>query len=300
MKAANPEPIFVPQTRTITPPNTRRNVLIALPWYKQTNPLTAFSVMGLKDPRRTAISLNYGDAFVVHSRNTLGDIFLHTDQEWMLTIDDDMVVPFGNADWINNFTGMNLPKPFSGFNALDRLLSHGKTLVGALYFGRWRHGAAMFCEGFRDKSIHAMLRRGPQDKIQATRWVGTGCLLIHRSVFLDIEKKFPHLERKRKEGDMRRGGNWFTSSEHDTVSAVEDTLKLLDKNRNNWTGDDAFQAYQKLTDAQARSKHNAKLGTGEDVIFCHRAAAAGHQPYVDLGLVCGHVGSETYHPYNTQ
>ena len=296
--AANPTPIFVPQTRTVHPPSVRRNVLIALPWYKQTNPLTAFSVMGLIDRRRTSISLNYGDAFVVHSRNTLADIFLQTDQEWMLTIDDDMVVPFGNAEWINNYTGMNLPKPFCDFNALDRLLSHGKTLIGGLYFGRWRHGAAMFCEGFRDKSIHAYLRKGPKNEIKATEWVGTGCLLIHRSVFLDIEKKFPNLARSRDAAT--RGGNWFTSSEHDLSAATDKVLENLDANRGKWNGDDAFSAFQALTDARAKSKHNSKLGTGEDVIFCHRAKAAGHQPYVDLGLVCGHVGTETYHPYNTQ
>jgi hypothetical protein len=296
--AANPPPILIPQTRTIQPQNLRRNVTIALPWYKLTNPLTAFSVMGLKDPRRTAISLNFGDAFVVHSRNTLADLFLQSDQEWMLTIDDDMVVPFGNAEWINAFTGMNLPKPYCDFNALDRLLSHGKTLVGALYFGRWRHGCAMFAEGYRDKSLHAYLRKGPRNELKATKWVGTGCMLIHRSVYLDIEKKFPHVARKREAG--RRGGNWFTSSEHDLANGVDKALEALDENRGKWTSDDALAAFQTLTDARARSRHNSSLGTGEDVIFCHRAQAAGHQPYVDLGLICGHVGSEIYHPYNTK
>ena len=33
---------------------------------------------------------------------------------------------------------------------------------------------------------------------------------------------------------------------------------------------------------------------GEDVTFCIRAAAAGHQPHVDLGLICGHQGSKIY------
>lgn len=289
--------ILVPATTTL-PPNLRRNICISLPWYKQTNPLTAFSVMGLKDPRRTAIMMNFGDAFIVHTRNTLADLFLQTDLEWMLTIDDDMVVPFGNADWINNFTGMNLKKPFCDFNALDRLLSHGKTLVGALYFGRWRNGAAMFNEGYRDKTIHAYLRKGPHNEIRPTRWVGTGCLLIHRSVFIDIEKKFPHLARKKTEDGMRHG-NWFTSSEHDLVGAVDEVLTDLNGSLGNWSNEAGMSALRKLTDAQGRTRHNSSLGTGEDVIFCKRASAAGHQAYVDLGLICGHVGHEVFQPFNT-
>jgi hypothetical protein len=254
--------------------------------------------MGLKDPRRTAIMLNFGDAFVAHTRNTLADLFLQTDLEWMLTVDSDMVLPFGNSEWFNNFTSMNLPKPFCDFHALDRLLSHGKTLVGALYFGRWRNGAAMFNEGYRDKTIHAYLRKGPYDEIRPTRWVGTGCMLIHRSVFIDIEKKFPHLARKKTESGMRHG-NWFTSSEHDTVSSVDAVLADLTARHGQWDSTDALNAFQKLTDAQARSRHNSSLGTGEDVIFCHRAAQSGHQPYVDLGLWCGHIGHDVYHPKNT-
>jgi len=42
------------------------------------------------------------------------------------------------------------------------------------------------------------------------------------------------------------------------------------------------------------SDNNSKLGTGEDVIFCHRARQAGHQPYVDLDCVAGHCGSHVY------
>jgi hypothetical protein len=291
-------PVVVP---TVPRPTRRakKDVMIALPWYKQTNPMTAFSVMGLIDRTRTAITLNFGDAFVIHTRNTLADLFLQTDLEWMLTIDDDMVVPFGNGQWFNNFSGFNLPKPFCDFNALDRLLDAGKTLVGALYFGRWRHGAAMFAEGMRDKQVMNQLRRGPKDEVRPTRWVGTGCTLIHRSVYLDIEKKFPHLRRKRDNGT--RGGNWFTSSEHELGSIVDQTVDFLENSRNSqgWNGEDMWKAFSLLHAGRARTKQNSGLGMGEDVQFCIRAQQAGHQPYVDLGLVCGHVGHDVYGPYNT-
>jgi hypothetical protein len=279
-------------------PLQKKDVFVALPWYKSSNPLTAFSVMGLIDRRRTAITLNFGDAFVVHSRNTLADAFLRTDMEWMLTVDDDMVVPFGNGDWFNLFTGMNLPEPFRSFNALDRLLSHGKTLIGALYFGRWRGGSAIFAEAFTDKTVCESLRKKPIDAVRPTKWVGTGCMLIHRSVYLDIEKKFPHLARNREGGT--RGGNWFTSSEHDLKSGVDRILDELDQSMGRWSMETLHRVHQQLTQARALAKHNSGLGVGEDVIFSARAAAAGHQPFVDLGLICGHVGHETYTPFNTK
>lgn len=299
MDEQNSEPILVPTTPKVVYANQRKDVLIALPWYKQTNPLTAFSVMGLIDRRRTSLMMNFGDAFVVHARNTLADLFLQSEAEWMLTVDDDMVVPFGQGRWLNSFTGMEIPEPFCNFNALDRLMSHGKTLVGALYFGRWRHGAAMFAEGMRDKNMQAYIRRGPHDRLLPTKWVGTGCLLIHRSVFLDIEKMFPHLARKRDGGT--RGGNWFTSSEHDLVERAEQVYEALENARlgGTWNNYELEKAYSLLAEARGLSKSHSKLGTGEDVQFCTRAMQAGHQPHVDLGLWCGHVGHETYHPKNT-
>jgi hypothetical protein len=36
------------------------------------------------------------------------------------------------------------------------------------------------------------------------------------------------------------------------------------------------------------------VGVGEDVSFCHRAAACGHVSYVDMALYCGHLGDKVY------
>jgi hypothetical protein len=40
--------------------------------------------------------------------------------------------------------------------------------------------------------------------------------------------------------------------------------------------------------------------SGEDVIFCERAAASGHQPHVDLGIPMLHVGYACYGAHNTK
>jgi hypothetical protein len=265
-----------------------------LPWQKQTNPMTAFSVMNLVDRRRTATMLDFGDAFVAHARNTCATQFLATSIEWMLMVDDDMIVPFGRAQWFNNYTGFNLPDRFAGLNALDRLLSHKKTLVGGLYFGRHLYGSPMYCEGANNPTEAEYARKAPHDLIKPTRWVATGCLLIHRSVFEDIEKKFPRLSRARNP----RGGQWFSTSEHTAMDWIDRARTMLSDGP--MTGDKAYEAHKMLESASAEAVANSSLGMGEDVQFCIRAKQAGHQPYVDLGCLCGHVGAVSYGPLNTR
>jgi hypothetical protein len=212
----------------------------------------------------------------------------------MLTIDDDMVVPFGNADWFKVHTRFtDFPEKFLAWNAIDRLMSHGKTLVGALYFGRHPDGPPVYNEGGASPQEAAYARRAPYDLIKPTRWVGTGCMLIHRSVFEDIEKKFPRLAR----GGNKRGGNWFTSTEASILEQVDALMNRLQQ-----TQLDGRAAYDAVAGLQAIQSHAAAdnfLGYGEDVSFCFRAASAGHQPYVDMGLVCGHLGHCCYGPRNT-
>jgi hypothetical protein len=224
--------------------------------------------------------LDFGDAFIAHSRNKLVDSYLATGIEYLLKVDDDMILPFGNAPLFKSFTGFDyLPDRCAGFNSVSRLLSHGKTLVGGLYFDRWGRGTPVYGEG-ADPQEAEFARRAPHDILKPTRWVGTGAMLIHRSVFLDIEKEFPYLARN---PDTKKGGQWFTSGEHDVMSAVDSLLGLDDVS-------DPWEAIARLRNARELSRRNSNLGIGEDVQFCVRAKQAGHQPYVDMSLVCGHLG----------
>lgn len=269
-----------------------RQVCITLPWYKQTNPLTAFSVAGLKDSTRTKLMLRWGDAFIIHSRNVLAQDFLKTGLPWQLTLDDDMVFPWGNAAIYRTFTGFDIADKFAGLNTIDRLLSHGKTLVGGLYFGRWEGGKPVYAEA-QDKQTSAeetkFALRGPHDLLKPTRWVGTGCMLIHRSVYLDIERRFPHLSRH---PDTGNDGNWFTPDGGDLRGPFRDAIAIL--NDTAGTPEARSQKAIELLEAAERRVVKMGLGVGEDVSFCLRAADAGHPAYVDMGLLCGHVGSTVY------
>lgn len=265
-----------------TSANDGRNVCLLMAQYKQTNPLTLTSCAALRDPARVSMVIHHGDAFIVHTRNRLAQTFLdQTSAEWALFVDDDMVLPFGNADWFMWVTGFNLPPKLRGLNTIDRLIAARKTLVGGLYFGR-QHLAkprAMFAEGGRGGQYEARnFSDLPADKVVPTRWVGTGCLLVHRSVFIAIQKRFPHLAPPKK------GDPWqFFSAAPDPL--IEAAQRYL-----------AGTGSKEQLAASLRAAQTYNLGTGEDVLFCERATTAGHQPHVDLGLLCGHVGNTVFGP----
>lgn len=265
-----------------------KKVMLVMPWQKSVHPITSFCLTQLADKRRTASALNFGDAFVAHTRNNCADALLASKMEWMLSIDDDMVVPFGDAAWFKMITKREVPEPFASFNAIDRLLSHNKTLVGALYFGKDDDGPAVYGEGMRGGAEIGYARTAPLNVLKPTKWVGTGCILIHRTVFESIESRFPRLRR----GPNGKGGQWFSSSEHSAMDWIDRTRAMLASGP--MTGEKAMKAYEMLEAASTDARSSSTLGMGEDVQFCIRASQAGHQPYVDFGLRCGHVGYKVY------
>lgn len=140
----------------------------------------------------------------------------------------------------------------------------------------------MYAEGIAYLDEAAAARRAPVDQVKPTKWVATGCMLIHRRVFLDIDAKFPELKQR-----------YFSPSEHELLTASRDAQDLLTKG-------DTDGASAALSRGLELSGKNSPLGLGEDVTFCVRAAAAGHQPHVDMAVVCGHIGTEVYGPQNTE
>lgn len=288
------EGIPVPCSSSVSAADLRKHVFIGLPWQKTTNPMTCFCIAAITDRRRTALSMVHGDAYVCHSRNKLADAFLDTGMEWMLMVDDDMLFPMGDANWYNAHTEFDLPPQYAGLHTLNRLLSHNKTVVGGLYFGRHRYGAPMYCEGANNPQEAAFARKAPHDLLKPTRWVATGCFLVHRQVFLDIEERFPRLARR----NNRAGGQYFTPSEATAIDLVDRVRDMLSKGP--MDGDKAMKAFQMLESGAAMARSESSLGMGEDVTLCRRAALSGHQPYVDMALVCGHLGAKCYGPRSTE
>ena len=270
-----------------------KKIFCSLISMKQTHPATAFCFGNLLDKRRTSSTLCYGDSYVIHSRNSIADAFLSTDCEYLFSLDDDTIVPFANAKWYKAYSTWDwYPEEFASLNTLDQLVSRKKSVIGALYFGRWRHGRPTFSEGGH-VDMEKLARTAPMDKVFKTDWVGTGAILIHRNVFLDIEKKFPRLAR----GLDGKGGQWFTPSEHDLMQSLDNMRKMLSEGP--MTGQKAMKAYEMAEAMSLQAKKESGLGTGEDVAFSRRARQAGHDVWVDFSIVAGHFGPLCYGPRNT-
>ena len=284
-----------------------KDVMLCLPMYKQTNPLTVFSLLGLWDRAKFGALVEYGDAFIVHTREALAHRFLESGKPHSLWIDDDMIVPMGNADWFRTKTGINLPDEFAGLHTANRLRSHEKSIVGGLYFGRKPHGRAMYYEALVDSPAGALENKraheAPFNSLRPTKWTGTGCIWINREVFLDIRENNPHLE------PMFPGEpfHYFVNASDGAMSRfarVEQAITAATAAANAGNGAETTQllveANALMSEARNDVLHNSHLMQGEDQTFGIRAGLAGHQSYVDMGLVCGHVGTAIYGPHNTR
>lgn len=233
---------------------------LLFPTMKDTNPATCWALVqtAKRYGNRLNLDMESGDSMIVNSRNKLASRFLDSGEEWSIWLDDDMIPQTGNPAWFRymtfcdewaDFTGnRKIPEEALSFHFIDRLLSHGQKIVGATYFGRQHTGRPMFHEGIDNTAVNREARSYP-NQLLPTQWVGTGCLLVHRSVYLDMQKAYPQLA----------------------------PTELMPQ----------WDFFRLIPDR------------GEDASFCDRAIKIGHQPYVDLGLHCAHVGRASYGAWNT-
>lgn len=269
-----------------------RKVAFLLAQYKAASPLMLYTVAANWDRQHHGLMLNYGDAFVIHSRNTLATRFLReTNFEWGLFVDDDMILPAGNPRWFKEATGWtDYPDILAGVKTVDRLMSHRKKLVGALYFGRNHRGTGrpMYAEGMNNPAAAKAARNLKGERnIVPTAWLGTGCLLVHRDVLNDIVRRFPHLVPD----DPKEAIRFFSPAPDGVLTRVRSAKAALQ------SGD--VELAKKLLDDSMTLESLANAWAGEDVVFTTRARMSGHQPYVDFGCICGHVGSCVWGPSNT-
>lgn len=224
-----------------------RDVCLCVPIYKTMDPATDFCKMALWNPETMRYETRSGD-MIVRTRNHLAKRFLDSGATWSMWMDDDMVLPFGHAARFKFTTKPDfdhVPDQWLNIHTINRLVSHGKTIVGGCYWDR-RGSGRLIC-GSPNIIMHPI----PSDNIVPVGFVGTGCLLVHRTVFEDIGRKFP--EALNKDGLGNECG-YFTE---------------FMKDGRMW---------------------------GEDESFAWRAAQCGHQSYLDLAVICAHIGKKFYGP----
>jgi len=238
-----------------------RKVHVLLPVYRSFSAdthYTLFANYAKYGPSRIGMTQEKGTQIHV-ARNILVHKGLKTDAEWLVFVDDDMILPTGDPRIINGRYGSPMPESSAGLLAFDRLLSLPPEMLitGALYFGRHRFGTAQCSLGFdQGWEIEAdKLRRHQYNSPIPVRWVAPGFMRIHRSVF----------ERMKEAIDAGQ----FPE------------CKPLFEGR----------PYGFFTPKQE--------GMGEDVSFGLRAGEIGIQSYLDPVLEVLHVGECAYGGHNT-
>lgn len=187
----------VAEVSAVKAPAVKKNIIICFPCYKTTNPATAWALfaMGLHyGKEKLGGFMELGNALIYKTRNKLADQFVESGAEWSIWLDDDIIPPIGHEGWFRWITSApaSMPKKFAEQHFIERLTSHNKTLVGGLYFGRQKTGSPMFHEGLISREA-ITAARGFTDQLRPTDWVATGCMLVHRQVYLDIRDAYPEL-----------------------------------------------------------------------------------------------------------
>jgi len=286
-----------------------KKVVILLPWYKSSHPCTTFSLLGLLERDKMGALMRFNDAFIAHARNVLADQFLETNVPECFWLDDDLIVPWGNAGWFNHYSGFNFPEKYAGKHTINALRSHGKTIVGATYFGRNPKGRAMFFEAMLNTpeslAVNARVHQGPTDELLPVRWVATGALWHTREVLLDMRKTFPNLAPKHPSEPWH-----YFSNQNDAVvnglTSLSDRLNAayqhvrdgkMDLSEVEKMLDDTRQQIESI---KIEDLKNSRAQQGEDQSWGIRAGLAGHQSYVDLSVHCAHIGGVAYGAHNTK
>jgi hypothetical protein len=279
-----------------------KEVFIAAPFHKSTNPMTLFSLLAVWDRPKFGYRHRFGDAFIVHARNQLADDFLQSGMPWCWWIDDDMVCPAGNASWYLQNSKIPMPDRFAGLHTPNQLMSRGKTLIGGLYFGRYEHGKPMYAEGMLTAAGEEKARHAPLDEVAETDWVGFGCVMHRREVLLDIRKAYPHLEPQHPKETF----HFFSASSDAIVRSFRETqqkataiVALVREGKAAEAEAGLSDLLAQMSAAEKEYLKESRLQQGEDQTFCRRARKAGHPAHIDFSIVCGHLGTLVYGPHNT-
>jgi hypothetical protein len=139
------------------------------------------------------------DTMIARSRNMLAHRFLSTGALYSLWVDGDIAAPIANADWFRWITNsQTIPDEACRYDTLSRLLGHSKAVIGGVYASRRYHGQLVIQpeihpRDHEDKLLCNEIRRGTARGLKEVDWIGFGCALIHREVFLEVQRRFPDL-----------------------------------------------------------------------------------------------------------
>jgi hypothetical protein len=192
------------------------------------------------------------------ARSQVANVFMRGDAEYLIMVDDDMLIPYGNEGayerHVLDLCGEGVPAGLGRVHGISKLMSHGPEvgIVGGLYTARGKGRNPMVFGGnfTRDQA-----KNGTLTGLHEVDWIATGFIRIHRSVFKKIKDAAP--------------------------TKFKD---IMPRGQPNGPGD--YYGY-----FLPRLNHQ-----GEDSAFCSRAKEVGVKCYLDSDIKCGHVGEYVYMP----
>jgi hypothetical protein len=199
-----------------------------------------------------------------HNRNAIVHDFLKSDAEWLFWVDSDTQVPVG---------------------AVSRMLSHGRTLVSGLYYGKTEPhdpiAYTVYNGAFAPIDRTLRWERGEILPIDAA---GMGCMLTHRSVFEDIQKNYSIYQIP--------GGGIVPVHKNDIIGDIGTTEKGYHTHEH----DGKVYKGQLRLRLQDPTLVNLKFPffmvehiRTEDMFFFDLAKRVGHTPVLDTSVECTHL-----------
>lgn len=208
---------------------------VAVPLYQNPDSVFVNCLLQMQHEERSGnfiIQTLIGDSCVARARNNLTNAFLQSDCDRLLFIDCDIV--FNTAQ-------------------VRRIASHTEPIVGGFYFAKQES----------PKPILNLLDSGPgvvtKEGLQEVKYIGTGFLCIHRTVF-DVMAAKMHDEL------------WFTVDETKTPTI----------------------GYSFWEDNVYRYPDGNRRFLTEDWMFCQRARDLGFKVWADTQILVGHRGMAEY------
>jgi hypothetical protein len=180
------------------PNRTKTSVVVCSPILGQPTLPFLWSMLYLAKKYELGFDIQ-SDTVIHRSRNVLAQRFLKSGATWSLWIDSDMAAPIANEDWFKWITGAaSMPVESFRYDVLARLTGHGKAIIGGVYASRRYHGQLVIQPEIRprsheDKLLCNEIRRGTAHGLHEVDWIGFGCALVHREVFLEVQRRFPQL-----------------------------------------------------------------------------------------------------------
>jgi hypothetical protein len=180
------------------PNRGKMNAVVCMPILGQPSLPTMWNCIYLAKKYELGFDI-HSDTVIHRSRNALAHRFLASGAMWSLWLDSDIVGPVANPEWFRWITGSEaIPDEACRYDLLAKLMASGKAVIGGVYASRRYMGQLVIQPEIRprsheDKLLCNDIRKGTARGLVEVDWIGFGCALIHREVFLEVQRRFPKL-----------------------------------------------------------------------------------------------------------